>query len=127
MGDMPVAMQKAATGDRRVDDRHKGEGLFILFEGVAAEVIDISIGGLKFRRSADSSFQCGRRFSFQLTSRDDGFDVLGKGIGVIRAIDDEWVAVEFIRPTLPLLRTVSRHIGRLLVGRSHLFKRLGTD
>lgn len=93
----------------------------MLFEGQLVEVVDISIGGLKFRRPVEL-LKIGHRFSFELRSAYEDPNPLARGIAVIRAMGEDWVAIEFVRPTFSLMKVVGRHIGRLLVGRSHLFR-----
>jgi hypothetical protein len=116
-----VAQPPAHGHDRRVDGRHEGDGLFILFDGTLAEVIDISVGGLKFRRPG-FRLDVGRRLAFELRSAHEAPNPLAKGIAVVRAAQGEWVAVEFVRPTFALMKVVGRHIGRLVAGGSHLFR-----
>lgn len=116
MGDETVRIGR----ERRIDPRHQGEGLFILFDGTLAEVIDISIGGLRFRRPPHR-LAPGTRLSFELRSAHEAPNPLAKGVGVVRATQGDWVAIEFVRPTFSLLKLVGRHIGRLLIGRNHLF------
>ncbi|WP_239988753.1 PilZ domain-containing protein [Paramagnetospirillum kuznetsovii] len=113
--------RKSSNNDRRVDDRHEGEGLFMVFENNLVEVVDISVGGLKFKRPP-FDLAPGRRFSFELRSAYEDPNPLAKGIAVVRASKEDWVAIEFVRPTFSLMKVVGRHIGRLLVGRSHLFR-----
>lgn len=116
-----MAGRKSANNDRRIDDRHEGDGLFMLFEGNLVEVVDISVGGLKFKRPP-FALTTGHRFSFELRSAYEDPNPLAKGVAVVRASKDDWVAVEFVRPTFSLMKVVGRHIGRLLVGGSHLFR-----
>jgi len=116
-----VTFRKQASNDRRIDDRHEGDGLFMLFDGILVEVIDISVGGLKFRRPP-GLLNHGYRFTFELRSAYEDPNPLAKGVAVVRALGADWVAVEFVRPTFSLLKVVGRHIGRLLIGRSHLFR-----
>ncbi len=113
--------KKISSTDRRVDDRHEGEGLFMLFEGNLVEVVDISVGGLKFKRPP-FVLKTGHRFTFELRSAYEDPNPLAKGVAVVRASRDDWVAIEFVRPTFSLMKVVSRHIGRLLVGGSHMFR-----
>ncbi len=112
---------KSASNDRRIDDRHEGEGLFMMFEGNLVEVVDISVGGLKFKRPP-FTVTPGHRFSFELRSAYEDPNPLARGIAVVRACKEDWVAIEFVRPTFSLMKVVGRHIGRLLVGGSHLFR-----
>ena len=101
--------------DRRVDD------LFLLFDGTLVEVIDVSVGGLKFRRPG-FRLDIGRRIAFELRSAHEAPNPLARGVAVVRAAKDDWVAVEFVRPTFSLLKVVGRHIGRLVAGGNHLFR-----
>ncbi len=114
-------MAGGSGNDRRVDDRHEGEGLFMLFDGHLVEVVDISVGGLKFRQPP-FRLEAGQRFAFELRSAHEDPNPLARGVAVVRAAKDDWVAVEFVRPTFSLMKVVGRHIGRLLVGGSHLFR-----
>jgi len=114
-------MRPVTSNDRRVDDRHEGDGLFMLFDGNLVEVIDISVGGLKFTRPP-FMLKIGHRFAFELRSAYEDPNPLAKGVAVVRAAAGDWVAIEFVRPTFALMKVVGRHIGRLLVGRSHLFR-----
>ncbi|EPY03564.1 hypothetical protein [Magnetospirillum fulvum] len=107
--------------NRRLDDRHRGDGLFLLFDGNLVEVIDVSIGGLKFR-NPPFRLDPGFRFPFELRSADEDPNPLAKGIAIVRAAQEDWVAVEFVRPTFTLLKVVGRHIGRQLLGHNHLFR-----
>jgi PilZ domain len=116
-----VSGNKGSANDRRVDDRHEGEGLFMVFEDHLVEVVDISVGGLKFKRPP-FRLDNGHRFSFELRSAYEDPNPLARGIAVVRASKDDWVAIEFVRPTFSLMKVVGRHIGRLLLGRSHLFR-----
>jgi hypothetical protein len=116
-----VPTRKASSNDRRIDDRHEGEGLFLVFENNLVEVVDISVGGLKFRRPP-FKLEIGHRFTFELRSAYEDPNPLAKGVAVVRACKDDWVAIEFVRPTFSLMKVVGRHIGRLLLGRSHLFR-----
>lgn len=118
---MTVNTRNSVGNDRRIDDRHEGDGLFMLFDGILVEVIDISVGGLKFRRPP-GLLNHGYRFPFELRSAYEDPNPLAKGVAVVRAVGADWVAVEFVRPTFSLMKVVGRHIGRLLVGRSHLFR-----
>jgi len=117
-----MAEDTAGSGhERRIDPRHQGDGLFILFDGTLAEVVDISIGGLRFRR-LPYKLPPGTRLAFELRSAHEAPHPLARGIGVVRASQDDWVAIEFVRPTFSLLKLVGRHIGRLVLGRNHLFR-----
>jgi hypothetical protein len=121
MKDCAVPSRKVPVSDRRVDDRHEGEGLFMLFEDHLVEVIDVSVGGLKFSRPP-FKLEPGRRLTFELRSAFEDPNPLARGIAVVRAAKDDWVAVEFVRPTFTLMKVVGRHIGRLVAGRNHLFR-----
>lgn len=114
--------QRGQELERRLDPRHEGDGLFILFGDTLAEVVDISIGGLRFRRPESGDLPPGVRFAFELRSAHEAPNPLAKGVAVVCAAQDDWVAVEFVRPTFSLLKLVGRHIGRLLLGRNHLFR-----
>lgn len=116
-----MAGRDVSKSDRRFDERHEGEGLFMLFEDHLVEVVDISVGGLKFKRPP-FEVKIGHRFSFELRSAYEDPNPLAKGIAVARAVGGDWVAIEFVRPTFSLMKVVGRHIGRLLLGRSHLFR-----
>lgn len=107
--------------NRRLDDRHQGDGLFLFFDGNLVEVIDVSVGGLKFR-NPPYRLGPGFRFSFELRSAHEAPDPLAKGVAIVRAAREDWVAVEFVRPTFTLLKVVGRHIGRQLFGHNHLFR-----
>jgi hypothetical protein len=107
--------------NRRLDDRHQGDGLFLLFQGTLVEVIDVSIGGLKFR-NPPYRLDPGFRFSFELRSTFEAPNPLARGIAVVRAAREDWVAIEFVRPTFALMKVVGRHIGRQVNGRNHLFR-----
>lgn len=120
-GGNEVSGPSSLSHDRRIDDRHLGDGLFILFDGNLLEVVDISVGGLKFRRPG-FRLDIGRRFAFELRSAHEAPDALAKGVAVVRAARDDWVAIEFVRPTFSLMKVVGRHIGRLVAGGSHLFR-----
>jgi hypothetical protein len=120
---LQVPNRKAAPSDRRFDDRHQGDGLIICIGGSEAPVIDVSIGGLKFIRPGKIFIKDNTRIAFSLRSCFENPDTLISGTGVVKALHPDWVAIEFVRPTFVLLRTVSRHIGHLLVGHGHLFHR----
>ncbi|WP_040567764.1 hypothetical protein [Magnetospirillum molischianum] len=107
--------------NRRLDDRHQGDGLFLLFDGNLVEVVDVSIGGLKFR-NPPYRLDPGLRFPFELRSAYEDPNPLAKGIAVVRAAKADWVAVEFVRPTFALMKVVGRHIGRQVRGPNHLFR-----
>ena len=102
--------------DRRTDDRHPGTGLIARFADYEVDVIDVSIGGLKFARSHGRLYHNHNKLDFTLVSTHWPEMRPAPGHGLVRAVTRDWVAVQFVRPTYDLMKCVSRHVGTLLWG-----------
>jgi hypothetical protein len=105
-----------ANTDRRFDERHNGTGLVIHLDGYEAEVLDVSIGGLKFAPPEGYVYQPQNKLAFELSSTRWPEMRKGHGTAVVRAATPKWVAIQFLRPTYDLMKCVSRHVGTLLWG-----------
>lgn len=111
-----VLMMKKSSNDRRFDDRHPGTGLIIRLEDAEIQVLDISIGGMKFPLPAGRRTWKGEVLEFVMVSQHWPDMRNAKGKADIRAITPDWVAVQFVRPSYDLMKMVSRHVATLLWG-----------
>jgi len=107
---------KKAGSDRRYDDRHAGTGLAIRIDDYETEVLDVSIGGLKFAPPDGRVYQIQNKLGFELLSANWPDMRRAIGTGLVRAATPDWVAIQFLRPTYDLMKCVSRHVGTLLWG-----------
>ena len=114
--DWNFQMIKKTSNDRRFDDRHPGTGLVIRVEDADIEVLDISIGGMKFPLPAGRRTWKGEVLEFEMVSSHFPDMRKAKGKADIRAITPNWVAVQFVRPSYDLMKMVSRHVATLLWG-----------
>lgn len=106
----------SSKNDRRLDDRHPGTGLVARIGEVELEVLDISIGGFKVPLPKGLKTWRGHTLDFVLVSTQWPDMRPASGKGVVRAITDEWIALQFDRPSYDLMKCVSRHVAGLVWG-----------
>ncbi len=109
-------MKTRIRHDRRFDDRHPGTGLIATAEGMEFEVLDISIGGMKIPLPAGRRTWRGQVMEFELRSTHWPDMRIATGKGEVRAVTNDWVALQFIRPSYDLMKCVSRHVAGLVWG-----------
>lgn len=109
-------MLKKPSTDRRFDDRHPGTGLVIRLGGSEIQVLDVSIGGMKFPLPENRRVWKGEVLEFEMDSLHWPDMRTAKGKADIRVITRDWVAVQFVRPSYDLMKMVSRHVATLLWG-----------
>lgn len=102
--------------DRRFDDRHPGTGLVARTEGMELEVLDISIGGMKIPLPEGRRTWRGQTMEFELHSIRWPDMRIATGKGEVRAVTQDWVALQFVRPSYDLMKCVSRHVAGLIWG-----------
>ncbi|HSV29923.1 MAG TPA: PilZ domain-containing protein [Candidatus Omnitrophota bacterium] len=107
---------KSSSNDRRFDDRHPGTGLVANIGDEQVEVLDVSIGGMKVPVPKGVKTYRGDMVEFvvQSTHWPDMKSVAGKG--VVRAMAQGWMALQFERPSYDLMKLVSRHVAGLVWG-----------
>ncbi|MEW5728649.1 MAG: PilZ domain-containing protein [Pseudomonadota bacterium] len=106
----------SSKNDRRFDDRHPGTGLVARIGEQELEVLDISIGGLKIPNPKGLKTWRGDVLDFVLASTHWPDMKHASGKGVVRALNDDWIALQFERPSYDLMKCVSRHVATLLWG-----------
>lgn len=106
----------SSKNDRRFDDRHPGTGLVARIGGQEIEVLDVSIGGLKIASPKGLKTWRGDALDFVLISTHWPDMKQPAGRGVVRALTDTWIALQFDRPSYDLMKCVSRHVATLLWG-----------
>ncbi|MGE5548792.1 MAG: PilZ domain-containing protein [Solirubrobacterales bacterium] len=104
------------SNDRRFDDRHPGTGLVALCADQQVEVLDVSIGGLKIAHPKGLKTYKGDMMEFVLQSTHWPDMKPASGKGVVRALTNGWIALQFERPSYDLMKCVSRHVATLLWG-----------
>lgn len=109
-------MKNPIKQDRRFDDRHPGTGLEAVIEGVQSEVLDISIGGMKIPLPQGRRTWKGQVMEFELLSTRWPDMKVARGKGEVRAVTQDWVALQFVRPSYDLMKCVSRHVAGLVWG-----------
>lgn len=107
---------RSNRNDRRFDDRHPGTGMVATIDGVEYEVLDISIGGMKVPPPQGMKLLKGLEISFVLSSSRWPEMKVANGLGEVRAITKDWIALQFVRPSYDLMKSVSRHVAGLVWG-----------
>lgn len=105
-----------SKNDRRFDDRHPGTGLMARIDGNDIEVLDVSIGGMKIGHVPGRKTWRGDIMDFVVSSTHWPDMKPAAGKGKVCALNDEWVALQFERPTYDLMKCVSRHVAGLIWG-----------
>ena len=85
-------------------------------EGNELEVLDISIGGMKIPLPVGRRTWRGQVIEFELRSTRWPEMRVAAGRGEVRFVGDDWMALQFVRPSYDLMKHVSRHVAGLVWG-----------
>jgi hypothetical protein len=105
-----------SKNDRRFDDRHPGTGLVTRIRDQDIEVLDVSIGGMKIPHPKGVKTWRGDMMDFVLQSTHWPEMKAVGGKAVVRAMTDDWIALQFEKPSYDLMKCVSRHVATLIWG-----------
>jgi len=99
--------------DKRIDQRKPATGLKARIKNWDVPVLDISVGGMRLRRPP-VPFAIKEKVTFELTAAGDGATEVFAGMGFIRAVSSEWVAVQFRLVRYPMMKFIAAHVNSFL-------------